>query len=428
MSKQIVITGMGAICALGKNPNEIMSAIFASRSGIQSIAEWASGDVQPPLAAPIRELAPRELVSDRKLHKLIRRTDLVGLFAAESAITCANLLANRETLSANAAIDFNERTAVYDASGGGNYQDQYEFFPLMSGGGGDLRPFGEELTSQVDPMFLLKSLPNNVLCHIGIRNGFKGPNCCFVNQSASGGLVLGQALDSLREGEADRAVVVAHDTPIEPQSIVYYSSLGLLTAGELRPFDERHDGTVLGEGAAAMVLETRESALSRNAGILGEVLAVGCSSEAGGLLPLRRDGDGLARAIEAALSLADIDCSEIGAIFAHGNGTPNSDDSEAAAIERVIGPSPPPVTSFKWAIGHTLAGAAMIEAVLAVSSMRRGEVSGIATFDTPAPACANLSVSRETQIPRSDVALVLSRGFGSLSTATVVRAPRSRTN
>ena len=422
MDRQIVITGLGAICALGKDPGAILDALYAGRSAIGPMMEWASADTPPPLAACIPDLAPRELVSDRKLHKLIRRTDLLGLYAAERAIAAAGIAATRETLEAAAIEAFNDRTGIYDASGGGNYQDSYEFFPLMSSARGELRVYGEELTSQVDPMFLLKSLPNNVLCHLGIRQGFKGPNCCFVNQSSSGPLVIGQALDTLRDGEADRVVVVAHDAPVEPQSIVYYSSLGLLSLTSLRPFDERHDGTVLGEGAAAMMLETRESAAGRDAPVLGEVLSVACTSEAGGLLPLRRDGDGLARAIEAALDSARLERSEIGAIVAHGNGTPASDDSEAAAIKRVFGSSVPPVTSFKWGIGHLLAGAGMIEAVLALKSLAHGTVPGIATFESPAAASAGLPVSRDAQTPRSPIGLVLCRGFGSFSTALIVRA------
>ena len=422
MDQQVVITGLGAISALGRDPDRILDALCAGRSAIGPMAEWASGDTRAPLAAYISDLAPRELVSDRKLHNLIRRTDLMGLYAAERAIAQSGIALSREALDAGAREAFNERTGIYDASGGGNYQDPYEFFPLMSAARGELSAFGEELTSQVDPMFLLKSLPNNVLCHLGIRHGFKGPNCCFVNQSASGPLAIGQALDTLRDGEADRVVVVAHDTPIEPQSIVYYASLGLLSDTSVRPFDERHDGTALGEGAAAMVLETRESADRRNATILGEILSVACTSEAGGLLPLRRDGDGLARSIEDALDAANLDRSEIGAIFAHGNGTPASDDSEAAAIARACSSSVPPITSFKWGIGHLLAGAGMLEAVLALKSLARGELPGIATFESPGAASAGLPISRDPQSARSAVALVLCRGFGSFSTALTIRA------
>ena len=139
-------------------------------------------------------------------------------------------------------------------------------------------------------MWLLRTLPNNVLGHIGIKHGLKGANACITNHSVGGTLAVIEALEALRDGEADRAVAVGHETPIEPQMVLYYHRLGLLASEMLRPFDARHDGSLFGEGAGALVLETEASAAARKAPVLGEVLGGGYACEAQGLArdPRRR--------------------------------------------------------------------------------------------------------------------------------------------
>jgi 3-oxoacyl-[acyl-carrier-protein] synthase-1 len=158
--------------------------------------------------------------------------------------------------------------------------------------------------------------------------------------------------------------------------VLYYHGMGLLASEMLRPFDARHDGSLFGEGAGAMMLETEASASARNAPVLGQVLGGGYACEAQGLAAIREDGDGVARAILQALDDAKLEPEEIGMIVAHGNGTPQSDVSEAAAIRRVFGDAGPPVAAFKWAIGHTIAAAGILEAVLALAALARNVVPG----------------------------------------------------
>ncbi|MFQ5988813.1 MAG: beta-ketoacyl-[acyl-carrier-protein] synthase family protein [Candidatus Methylomirabilales bacterium] len=428
MSKKVMVTGEGAICAAGKDPGEIWGAAQAGRSAIAPIQQWNSATWPSRLAGEIADFNPRTLVDDRKLHKLLRRSDLLGLYAAAKAIESAGLVVHRDALDPTGADLFNDRTAVYVGSGGSTYQDQYDFFPLLTTAKGDLGAFGRELTGNVNPMWLLRVLPNNVLCHVGIRYNFKGPNGCIVNHGVSGTLAVAEAAAAVRAGEADRAVAVGHDSPIEPEAILHYHAIGLLASDTIRPFDVRHSGSILGEGAAALVLETEASARGRGAKVIGEVLGSGCVTEAEGLLSVRPDGDGLARAVAQALDDAGIHAGDVGVIVAHGNGTPSSDASEATALRRVFGSTSPPVTSFKWSFGHLLAASGIIDAVLALNSLRRGEVPGIATLRDRDPACENLAVSAMAQPPRSDVALVLSRGFAGTDAAILFRAPANSGN
>ena len=418
----VVITGSGAVCAAGMTPDEMLDAILAGRSSIGPIARWDTTGWPCRVAAEIADFNPRALVADRKLHKLIRRTDLVGLYAAGRAIERSGIVGHRDALLPDDAAVYSDRTGVYVGSGGGNYENQYDYFPLFAAAGGELPAFGRELANTVNPMWLLRTLPNNVLGHIGIKHGLKGPNACITNHSCGGTLAIIEAFEALRHGEADRAVAVGHETPIEPQMVLYYQRLGLLAPEMLRPFDARHDGSLFGEGAGALVLETVGSARARNATVLGEVLGGGHACEAEGLAAIRDDGDGLARAIDEALRDAKLDRAAVGMIVAHGNGTPQSDVSEAAAIRRVFGAASPPVTAFKWAIGHTIAAAGILEATLALAALARNTVPGIASLATLDPACAGLSVSTGARAPRSRVALILCRGFAGTNAALVVRA------
>ena len=301
MSARIVVTGSGAICAAGKSPEEIWGAAWTGRSAIRPIQQWDTSGWPTTLAAEIPGLDPRALVEDRKIHKLVQRTDLLGLYVAGRALDDAGLVAYREALESADAATVNDRTGVYVGSGSGGYQNEHEFFPLLTTANGDLGTFGRELGASVSPMWLLRSMPSNVLCHIGIRYGLKGPNACVTNHSVSGSLAVVEAAAALRAGEADRALAVGHDAPIEPQMVLVYHQLGLLSADGLWPFDARRSGSVLGEGAAALVLETEAAAAARGAHVIGEFLGSGCASDAEGLLAIRPDGDGLAGAIVMAL-------------------------------------------------------------------------------------------------------------------------------
>jgi 3-oxoacyl-[acyl-carrier-protein] synthase I len=422
--ERVVITGTGAVCAAGRDPQAILDAVRTGRSAIGPIRQWDASTWPTRVAGEIPDFNARELVEDRKLHKLIRRTDLFGLYAARRAIDASGLAARRDALDGAAAAEYSDRTGVYVGSGGGNYESQYDYFPLLTEAHDELPAFGRELANTVNPMWLLRTLPNNVLGHIGIRHGFKGANACITNHSIGGTLAVIEATEALRNGEAERAIAVGHDAPIEPQMVLYYHDVGLLAKEAIRPFDACRDGSLFGEGAAALALETADSAREHGATVLGEILGGGAATDAMGLLAIRDDGDALARAIEQALEDAGIQPADVGMIATHGNGTPQSDASEAAAIRRVFAAAAPPATAFKWAFGHLIAAAGILDAVLALHALRQRAVPGVATYAVADAACAGVRVAAETQAPRSDVALILCRGFAGTNAALLLRAAR----
>jgi 3-oxoacyl-[acyl-carrier-protein] synthase-1 len=419
-----LVTGIGALCATGTDVEAIWDAVVAESSAIGPISKWDASAWPVGIAAEITGVSPRTLVPDRKLHKFIRRTDMFGLYAASAAIDASALATYRDGLEPALAATFSDRSGIFDGSGGGAYETQYDYFPLLDAADGSLEAFGRELDSNVSPMWLLQTLPNNVLCHVGIRYGLKGTNACITSHSASSLLAVIEGVEALRANEADRAVVVAHDALIEPQSLLYYDAAGLLSSEALRPFDSRRDGSVFGEGAAAIVVETEESARERGAAVFGEILGGAETADALGVLEIGNDGDGLARAIALALDDAGLVAEDVGMVIAHGNGTQRSDRTEAAAIRSVFGAGVPPMTSFKWSFGHLIAASGMLDVVLALECLRRGVVPRIGTLEMPDPDFDDLPIAQVAGVPTSDVALVLNRGFAGTNSAVLVRAAR----
>jgi 3-oxoacyl-[acyl-carrier-protein] synthase-1 len=422
MNPKIVFTGLGAVCGAGLKVDVIWDAILNGKSGIKEITSWDVSNWPLRMAAEVTGVDNRTLVEDRKLHKMISRTDLFGLYAANCAVQQSGLPAHRESLEPAAAVRFSDGSGIFAGSGAANYGCTYDFFPALAAAEGDLKKFGGQFSELVNPLWLLRNLPNNVLCHVGIRHNFKGANACVTNHCVGGVLALAEAAAAIRAGEADRAVAVGHDTPCEPETVLHFTRFGLMAAETVRPFDRDRDGTIFGEGAAGAVLEKAADAQARGAAVFGEFLGSGCATEATGVLRVRPDGDGLSRAIELALADAGITPGQVGLIVAHGNGTPASDASEAHALQRVFGEAMPPVTGFKWAYGHLIAASGIVDVVFALMALRDKIVPGIPTLKVLDPALAPLPVSSAPQTPRSDIALVLCRGFGGMNVAVLVRA------
>lgn len=420
VSTRVVVTGLGAICASGVRPYDIFESVLDGTTSVGDLKIWDDTHWPYNIGGEIR-VDLRELIKDRKLLKLIKRTDVFGIFAAEQALESSCIDEFRDGLSKAEGDHFSERFGLYVGTSGAGYNMQNDFLPLSRIANGDISSFGQKLEETVSPMWLLRNLPNNVLCHVGIRNRIKGPNTCVTSQGTSGMSSIIEAYESLRNNEADHALAIGHDVPLDPQNMLYYQRIGLLSKDYLAPFCYGHSGTVLGEGGAALVLETLTAATCRSAIIHAEILGKGSTSEALGLLPVRSDGNGIARAIWLALEQAGLGCDEIGMIVCHGNGTLSSDRSEGVAIRSVFGNSCPPVTSFKWAFGHTLAASACLDTILAVLALRNNIVPAISTTKRVDRFFEGLPIATTCTHPTSDTALILSRGFGGQNSALVLR-------
>lgn len=419
-SNRVLITGSAALTASGETAQKTWDALLAGHSGIAEIERWDLSSWTHRLGGELKDFQPAKALPDRKLMKVISRQDAMGINAAVQAVDHSQLINYRATLENETA--FNEQTAIYVGSPGNKYFQQDDFLPLLTKSGTDMQKFAEHLFTEVHPMWLLRILPNNVLAYTGITYNFKGPNHNIANHAVSGTQALIEAYHAIKQGQAERAVVVAYDL-IEPQGLYYYEKLGVLSDRHLKPFDKEHDGTILADGAAALVLESEASAKARKAVCYGEIVGGLSTSEAAGLFSIEEDGKHLGALMAETLVQQAINPAEIGLLIAHGNGNSKSDNSEAQAIQNLFGAYKPPVTAFKWSMGHTICASGILDVVLATYALQEGKVPGIANFKTAARECEGLNLSTETRhFDKQKSVMLINRGFASINTCLVIKA------
>jgi len=417
MAKRVFITGLGAIGCTGHSVETIWDAILKGEHGIDSIPELEN--LPWKLAGLIKDFQPAKLLPDRKLAKVISKQDVLGIFAATSAVEHSQLIPYRDSLACSAA--FNDQTAVFAGSPGNKYMQQYDFLPLLAKSQGDMQAFGKQLFEQVHPMWLLRILPNNVLAYTGITYNFKGVNHNVSNHATGGTQALLEAWQAIVHGQAERAVVIAYDLGPEPQGLFYYDKLGVLSHRHLKPFDTERDGTILAEGAAAIVLESEDSVRARSAQCYAELLSGQSATEGQGLFSLNKSAEDITALLESVLTKSGLKPEEIGMVTAHANGNPISEDTEAAAIGQIFGNSVP-VTGFKWSTGHTLCASGLMDTVLSCMALQTKTIPGIANLNQPALACQHLNVSASNRPLQKPAALIINRGFASMNAALVIKA------
>lgn len=421
-SPRVFITGFSALTAVGATVEENWSALLNGVCGIEEIKQWDVSSWHHRLGGELKQYQPAKMLPDKKLMKFISRQDVLGINAAMQAVQHSDVLSFRETLETSDV--FNDETAVFVGSPGNKYYQQYDFLPLLAKTHDDMHEFATQLSSEVHPTWLLRILPNNVLAYTGISYNFKGVNHNIANHAVGGMQAIIEAYHSIKQGQAERAVVVAYDVGVEPQALFYYDKLGVMSASALKPFDGSHDGTIMAEGAAALILESEASAHARGAVCYAELIGGQSATEAAGLFSIEQDGQHLASLLKRTLDDAQLSPEDVGLLVAHGNGNQKSDVSEARAIETVFGQKTVPVTAFKWAMGHTLCASGLLDTVLATYSLREKIVPGIANLDDLAPECQPLDACRDTR-PLSGnkpYALVINRGFASMNACVLIRS------
>lgn len=251
----------------------------------------------------------------------------------------------------------------------------------------------------------LHSIASGLAAELGAR----GPALCVSVACASGTVAVGLGADLIRSGECD-AVLAGGVDLLSPFVYAGFDSLRALSPTGARPFDRRRDGLTLGEGTAFLLLE--EAGLVRTAGrsALALLRGYGSAADAHHMTRPSPSGEGLVRAVEAALADASVDRSEIGFVSAHGTATRFNDRMEAAAFGALFGERAGrlPTHSIKGAIGHTLGAAGAIEALLSTLVLERGAIPPTAGFEEPDPECALDVVSGRPRILAPSVRFVLS--------------------
>ncbi|UFS62967.1 beta-ketoacyl-ACP synthase II [Sulfurimonas sp. HSL-3221] len=402
--RRVVVTGMGMINAVGHNKEESFKAMCDGVSGIDKITLFdAEAEGQGVLiAGEVKNFDPTTVMAAKEVKKADRFIQL-GLKAAQEAM---------EDAAFNEIEIEYERFGVAAASGIGG-------LPAIEKNSIVLETRGPR---RISPFFIPSALVNMLGGFVSIEHGLKGPNVAAVTACAAGTHSISEAAKTIICNGADRMLVVAAESAVTGVGIGGFASMKALSTRNddpqtaSRPFDAERDGFVMGEGAAALVLEEYDAAVARGAKIYGELIGFGESGDASHITSPSMDGP--LRAMKAAMTMAGNP--KVDYVNAHGTSTPTNDKNETAALKELFGGKEncPPVTSTKGQTGHCLGAAGGIEAVVCLMAMQEGIIPPTINHINPDENCDLDIVPNAAR--KAEMNIVMSNSFGFGGTNGVV--------
>jgi len=401
---RVVITGMGAVTPAGCSIERLWDLLCSGKSAAAPITAFdvSRHRVQFGCAVPGLDDA---CVLDRKEA---RRLDPFAQYALTAAINAYD--------DAGAPGPDPTRAAILSGNivGGRVTSDN------------EARNYWEQGPGKVHPLMPLMTMPNTAPALIAIRLGWRGPAIAISTACASGTDAIGQAVQLLRAHRMDIVLAGGCEAAITPVALAGFTNLNAVSSRNddpgraSRPFDVDRDGFVLGEGAGFVVLEREADADARGATPYAAITGYGATADAFHLSMPPEDGAGAVECMSAALRDAGLRPSDIGHVNAHGTSTPYNDRAEAAALQTVFGPSGPPVTSTKGAIGHLIGAAGAVELIATVLALRNGVVPPTANHEETDPDMKiDVVHGRPRPVPPGP-ALSNSFGFGGHNACLVV--------
>lgn len=432
-SRRVVVTGMGLICPLGNSKDDLWSALVSGKSGIRPLS------LVPTQALPISaggeatdftghisefgELASNQKKAIRKGLKVMCREIQMGVAASQLALQDAKLsfdLIDRDRTGVVFGSDYIMTMPSEFEEGVRHCINEPNAFQFEK--------WAEQGLPKVTPLWLLKYLPNMPACHVAIYNDLRGPNNSITVREASSNLAVAEAFCTIERGHADAIISGATGTRVHPIKTVHVSIQEELATGNgdpstlCRPFDKHRSGMVVGEGAAALMLEEKVSAERRGVEILAEVVGFG-SSAVIGKDSIANRSLAIANSMRQALRSAGMEPSEIGHVNAHGLSTVKGDRDEARAISQVFGDltTPVPVVAPKGNFGNVGAGGGTLELISSIQAMARGNLFPTLNYETPDPACP-LAVVTSNDVPAGTSAMNVSVTHQGQASALIIKA------
>ncbi|MDA1014360.1 MAG: beta-ketoacyl-[acyl-carrier-protein] synthase family protein [Planctomycetota bacterium] len=392
---QTVITGIGILSPIGIGIAEVWDSLSNGKSGIARVEhlahiptpDCAAGEVRGFTAEAARKLY---LQAQRKSIKVMCREIQLGVASANLALEHSGLDMDaidhqRLGVDFGANLMFSPPEVLRDASwecvNDGDTDRHFQF-----------DRWGLDGLPKMEPLWLLRYLPNMPACHIGISADARGPNNSITLDEASGNLVLGETIRIIRRGGADIMISGTTGTRLHPVKSMHAKMWDeLATTPEdptkrCRPFDADRQGEVVAEGASSLIVESESHAKARNAKVIARVLGTGSSCVIGRDLKAN-NRQALVRAMNAAFRDGGIEPGDIGHVNAHGQGSRQSDVDEAAAIREVFKDIDIPVTAFKSYTGSPGSGCGTIEIVCSIVGLQHGVIPKTLNYERPDPDC-----------------------------------------
>jgi 3-oxoacyl-[acyl-carrier-protein] synthase II len=409
LTRRVVVTGVGLVCALGIGTEESWKNLLAGQSGVHVITQFDTTDFDCKIAGEIKNFDPFQWIEKKELKKMGRFIQ-VALAGADFAVKSANWKPEDSDL---------DEVGVYVSSGIGGFDIiEREHRKLVQGGPGKISPF-----------FIPSAIVNLASGHISIRYGAKGPNSATATACSASAHAIGDSFKIIERGAAEMMICGGTEATITPMGIGGFASMKALStrnedpAHASRPFDSGRDGFVVGEGTGILILESLEHAQKRNAPIFAEIVGYGMSGDAYHITQPAADGDGAYRVMKAAIKDAKIKPEDIGYVNAHGTSTPIGDVIETRALKRVFGDNAKnvPVSSTKSMTGHLLGGAGGLEAGISVLALRDQILPPTINLENPDPECDLDYVPNVARKASVEYALSNSFGFGGTNAALIFK-------
>lgn len=389
--KKVVVTGIGAVTSIGNNASDFWNGLISGKSGIKKITRISVDNHDTKVAAEIDDTYKELVKKYWKRRQLNAAPDAVqmGLASAAEAIE-------------NCGVDFNEynckKTAVIMGIIENSFNHENADYP-----------------SNVT----LKKMPSLAPALISMKYKLNGASFNISTACASSAYAMAVAKQFIESGLYDMVITGGISNIVSHETITGFNQLLAMSANPdpetaCRPFTKNRDGFIMGEGSGAVILESEESALKRNAHIYCEFSGASMYDEAYNLTAPLTDGQGMVESMKLAIENADIAPEKINYINAHGTSTGLNDAYETAAIKEVFGSNAGniPVSSIKAAIGHTLGAGGVLEAIACIKAIEAGIIPPTIHYDEPAPECDLDYVPNTARKHHVDAALSNSFGFG----------------
>ena len=409
MSTRVVVTGVGAVTAVGHTAEETWQAMLDGRSGVGPITLFDPEPYPVRIQAEVKGFELGDRV-DAKQQRYMNRGVTFGMSAAIEALADSKL----EITEENA-----DTIGVIFSSGAGGTDMIIEHQKILDTKG----------PRRVTPFLVANFIPDAASGHIAIHTGARGPNMAVVSACATGGATIGEAFETVRRGDATAVITGSSEAVLLPIYHATWCSMRALAgdnehpAKAQKPFDLNRDGFIAGEGGAAMIVEDYDHAKARGAKIYCEIIGYGTSNDAYDMISLHETGRGLKRAMKAAIKKAGIDPAEIDYINPHGSATPSNDAVETMVFKEIMGAAAykATISSVKPITGHCMGASGSVEALACIMAIRDQRVPPTINYTTPDPECDLDYVPNVARQRRVRVSVSTSVGLGGHNSCLIFR-------
>lgn len=421
--RRVVVTGMGMVTPLGRDLEATWSALQQGRSGVGRISLFDASTFPTQIAAEARGFRLEDYIDDaERWAEHCRNTQF--------AIAAGRMAMDHSGLESMSNLD-RSRFGVYLGSGEGQ-QDFPRFVDLVHEstreGKVDTAVFTREGLKKLHPIREAEQEPGTPAGHLASIFGARGPNANCLTACAASSQAIGEAVEIIRRGDADVMLSGGTHSMIHPFGVTGFNLLTALSRRNdeperaSRPFDRDRDGFILGEGAGMLVLEELTHARRRGATIHGEVVGYGSTADAFRITDSHDEGRGAIACMREALADANLNPEDVDYINAHGTSTAVNDSIETLAIKRTFGDAAyrVPISSTKSMMGHLIAAAGSVEAIVCLLAIRDGVVPPTMNLDHPDVDCDLDYIPHTARRKLVDVALSNSFGFGGQNIALIL--------